>query len=560
MSTVQYLRDFIRERLTAAAEEIFTEVEKTIIRYEDDIKLLEICWKPQIKLNRIDQRKQHVSIKEEVLPEPQIWNQQRSSIQESEPLQIKQEPEPLEIKEEPEPPKIQDVMEEPAHLQIKDDTEEPELGATVVWYQEEPRLLDISWNSHTNRNRMDFQKPQVSFEEKASTVHHVCHQWQRSSHDQEEAEAPVTEKREPEHPWIKEEKKGPELVQEWKDPETKQIKEEKEPESLSIHGTNEEVDISVLKREENIYEVDRAGSTSANLCSSQEGKLLVQKQDVSVMETSALQEGDFSEQEKTTEQLSFQISPGVESNDQEGSSSSVSKSQSLTNKKQRSFTCDLCGRSLISQCNLERHYRAHNGEKPFSCQTCGKSFSQMYRLNEHKRSHTGERPFSCQKCGKTFARMECLNVHKRIHTGEKSFTCDTCGKTFSHGFYFKLHKKLHTGEKPFSCETCGKCFTIGANLNVHKRIHTGEKPFSCQKCGKSFSRIDHLHKHQSIHTGEKPFPCLTCGKSFSRIHHLNTHMKIHTSKRDFPCEICGKRFMYASKLDYHKKQKHISEK
>ncbi|XP_027876014.1 uncharacterized protein LOC114146273 isoform X2 [Xiphophorus couchianus] len=56
MSTVQYLRDFIRERLTAAAEEIFTEVEKTIIRYEDDIKLLEICWKPQIKLNRIDWR------------------------------------------------------------------------------------------------------------------------------------------------------------------------------------------------------------------------------------------------------------------------------------------------------------------------------------------------------------------------------------------------------------------------------------------------------------------------------------------------------------------------
>ncbi|XP_043991150.1 zinc finger protein 2 homolog [Gambusia affinis] len=601
MSSVQYLREFIRERLTAATEEIFTEVEKTIVRYEDDIKLLEIYWKPQIKLNRIDQPQQHVSIKEEVLSEPHIWNQQRSFIQESEPSQTKQEPEPVEIKEEPEPSKIQYVMEEPAHLQIKEDTEEPELGATVVWYQEESRLLDISWNSHTNRNRKDFQKPQVSIEEKASTVHHVCDQRQRSSHDQEEAEAPVIEKREPKHPWIKEEeevdepeskdpqtkwikeekesgsllivehqkpehpqikegKKDPELVQDWKDPETKQIKEEKEPESQWIHGKNEEVDISVLKHEENIYMVDGAGSSCTNLCSSQEGKLLVQKQDVSVMETSALQEGDFSEQEKTTEQLSFQIFPGVESNDQEGSSSSVSESQSLTNKKQRSYTCDICGKGLTSQCNLERHYRAHKGEKPFSCQICEKSFSQMYRLNEHKRSHTGERPFSCQKCGKTFARKECLNVHKKIHTNEKSFTCDTCGKSFSHSFYFKLHKKLHTGEKPFSCETCGKCFTIGANLNVHKRIHTGEKPFSCQKCGKRFSRIDHLHKHQSIHTGEKPFPCLTCGKSFSRLHHLNTHMKIHTSKRDFPCEVCGKSFMYASKLDYHKKQKHKSEK
>ncbi|XP_014825771.1 PREDICTED: zinc finger protein 568-like isoform X1 [Poecilia mexicana] len=578
MSSVQHLREFIKERLTAATEEIFTEVEKTIVRYEEDIKLLEICWKPQIKLNRIDQPKQHVSIKEEVLSEPQIWNQQKSSIQ---------EPEPLEIKEET---KIQEVMEEPDHLQIKEDTEEPELAASVVWYQKEPRLLDISWNSHTNRNRKDLQKPQ------ASTIHQVCHQGQRSSHDQEEAEAPVIEKREPERPWIKEkdepeskdpqtkwikeekesdsllikehwktqhpqikeEKKDPELVQEWEDPVTKRIKEEEESESLWIHRRNEEVDISVLKHEQNIYQVDRARSSSTNLCSSQEGELLVQKQDV--METSTLQEGDFSEQEKRTEQLPFQISPGVESNDQEGGSSSVSESRSLANKKQRSFTCDLCGRSLTSQCSLERHYRAHKGEKPFSCQTCGKSFSQMYSLNEHKRSHTGERPFSCQKCGKTFARMECLNVHKRIHTGERRFSCDTCGKTFSHSFYFKLHKKLHTGVKPFSCDICGKCFTIGANLNVHKRIHTGEKPFSCQKCGKRFSRIDHLHKHQRIHTGEKPFPCLTCGKSFSRPHHLNTHMKIHTSKRDFPCEICGKSFMYASKLDYHKKQKHKSEK
>ncbi|XP_008432949.1 zinc finger protein 391-like [Poecilia reticulata] len=543
MSSVQHLREFIRERLTAAAEEIFTEVEKTIVRYEEDIKLLEVCWKPQIKLNRIDQPKQHVSIKEEVLSEPQIWNQQKSCIQESEPLQTTQEPEPLEIKEEPQ---IQEVMEEPDHLQIKEDTEEPELGATVVWYQEEPRLLDISWNSHTNRNRKDFQKPQVSIE-KASTI---CLQGQRSSHDQEWK---------PQHQQIKEEKQDPELVQEWEDPETKQIKEEKEPESLWIQRRNEEVDFSVLKHEQNIYQEDGARSTSTNLCSSQEGEQLVQ-QDISVMETSTLPEGDFSEQEKRAEQLSFQISPGFESNDQEGSSSSVSESRSLTNKKQRSFTCHLCGRSLASQCGLGRHYKAHKGEKPFSCQTCGKSYGQMYSLNEHKKSHTGERPFSCQKCGKTFARMECLTVHKRIHSGERRFSCDTCGKTFSDSFYFKLHKKLHTGEKPFSCDTCGKCFRGSANLNVHKRIHTGEKPFSCQKCEKSFSRIDHLHKHRRIHTGEKPFPCLTCGKSFSRPHHLKTHMKIHTSRRNFSCEICGKSFMYASKLDYHKKQQHKSEK
>ncbi|MEQ2246335.1 hypothetical protein ILYODFUR_037360 [Ilyodon furcidens] len=57
MSSVQHLREFIRERLTAAAEEIFSEVEKTIVRYEEDVRLLGTYWKPQIKLSRIVQTK-----------------------------------------------------------------------------------------------------------------------------------------------------------------------------------------------------------------------------------------------------------------------------------------------------------------------------------------------------------------------------------------------------------------------------------------------------------------------------------------------------------------------
>ena len=52
MSSVQHLREFISQRLTAAAEEIFTEFEKTIVQYEEEIdrqrRLLDITWKPRI--------------------------------------------------------------------------------------------------------------------------------------------------------------------------------------------------------------------------------------------------------------------------------------------------------------------------------------------------------------------------------------------------------------------------------------------------------------------------------------------------------------------------------
>ncbi|XP_008401044.1 gastrula zinc finger protein XlCGF7.1-like isoform X2 [Poecilia reticulata] len=65
MTSAQHLRDFIRERLTAAAAEIFSEVEKTIICYEEELdaqrRMMGINWKPEIKLIRIGSELQRQS-------------------------------------------------------------------------------------------------------------------------------------------------------------------------------------------------------------------------------------------------------------------------------------------------------------------------------------------------------------------------------------------------------------------------------------------------------------------------------------------------------------------
>ncbi|XP_019202963.1 uncharacterized protein LOC102080905 isoform X4 [Oreochromis niloticus] len=95
MASLQYLREFINERLTAAAEQIFLEFEKTIVQYEEEIdrqrRLLDITWKPQIKLRRIDLPLRLLCREEE-----QLWNQERSSSVDQE------EPEPPQIKEQQE--------------------------------------------------------------------------------------------------------------------------------------------------------------------------------------------------------------------------------------------------------------------------------------------------------------------------------------------------------------------------------------------------------------------------------------------------------------------------
>ncbi|XP_043991223.1 zinc finger and SCAN domain-containing protein 12-like isoform X2 [Gambusia affinis] len=378
MSSVQHLREFIRERLTAAAQEIFTEVEKTIICYEEELdaqrRMMGINWKPEIKLHRI--------------------------------------------------------------------------------------------GSELQRQSSDLQQPSVSNEEEASAILQICSKVSRSSLDQKEAE----------HQWTEEEQM--ELESKW----IKKEEDELEPTLLKdteieyplTYVRKEELDCSVLQHEQQPPEHLPTGQNQKNLCSSQEGEQLVQKQFVALIETSTLQEDDMNEEERRTEQLSLHISPVVESKDQEGSSSS--EYQSDTSTKKRPFKCDICGKCYKKPCILKIHYKSHTGERPFSCETCGKSFSLSYVLKSHKMIHTGEKPFSCQSCGKSFSRISNLKDHERIHTGERPFSCHSCGKSFSRISHLNRHNTSHTDEKLFSCQSCEKSYNRRDNLIIHMRTHTGQGP------------------------------------------------------------------------------------
>ena len=74
MASVQGLREFVSERLTSAAEEIFRVFEQTVFEYEKEIvrqrRLLDIVWKPEIKLHRTSEYKhdgRHETNNEEVV-------------------------------------------------------------------------------------------------------------------------------------------------------------------------------------------------------------------------------------------------------------------------------------------------------------------------------------------------------------------------------------------------------------------------------------------------------------------------------------------------------------
>jgi len=58
MCSVESLREFVNQRLTAAAEEILGVFQRSIVEYEEEIdrqrRLLDMVLKPEIKLHRTD--------------------------------------------------------------------------------------------------------------------------------------------------------------------------------------------------------------------------------------------------------------------------------------------------------------------------------------------------------------------------------------------------------------------------------------------------------------------------------------------------------------------------
>ena len=49
------------------------------------------------------------------------------------------------------------------------------------------------------------------------------------------------------------------------------------------------------------------------------------------------------------------------------------ESNEITENVRSDFQCDMCGKSLLSKRNLQRHYWTHTGERPFQCNLASRS-------------------------------------------------------------------------------------------------------------------------------------------------------------------------------------------
>ncbi|KAM4552106.1 uncharacterized protein PAE49_015633 isoform 1-T1 [Odontesthes bonariensis] len=357
MSSVQHLREFISQRLTAAAEEIFSEFEKTIVQYEEEIGrqrgLLDITWKPQIKLHTAELPLQHVHKEEDAGAEQQLCNQDRSSSLDQ------QKPEPQ-------------IQKKQKGGCTSTEGEQHGLNQDNRTIQYKDGIghwcgpLDITWIPQKHFHTADLPQQFVSEEEEVLTDQQLCNQDRKSTLDREE-------------------------------PEPLQIKEEEDELCTSQDG-----EVLVLKKETDTFMVTPVYEESGHSYSEpNSNQLLSHNSASSVLNRHITIYAD--------EKKPF----ACNTCGKRFSYLSLMKYHKRIHTGEKPYSCKECGRSFTQSSALSVHMRTHTGEKPYSCKICGKRFSSSTSLLHHIRTHTGEKPYSCKICGKSFIQKSNLKCHKK---------------------------------------------------------------------------------------------------------------------------------------------------
>ncbi|XP_036949824.1 zinc finger protein 691-like [Acanthopagrus latus] len=428
MSKVQTLRVVVKQRLTAAAEEIFELFERTIAEYEEELcrhrKLLDAVLKPQVQLHRTDIQ-QLLECKEEDPPE----QQERSSSLDQQ-----------------EPPELPHIKEEQEELWTRQKGEQlPGLEEADIKFT----LSPVSVKSEED----DEEKPQ------SSQLHQIkTEEFRDVEHFKTEAEGAFCGGPEPEP--VKD-----------SDPDThSQPADDKTSHSFtfSLDTVNSEEDeekpqtsqLQTVQMETEADGEDCGGPEPARTINS-----VSHLQPVTVDGTSHCSEPKTADKAPEPE-----TEDNASESDTDHSSDWETRNPQVYSEQQGS-SCSVCKKTFPSRSDVVKHMRTHKKEKTFRCSVCSKTFSQSSHLTSHLLVHTGETPFSCSDCGKKFKQKSSLNVHLKLHAGGKPNTCSICKSSFSSRSNLNAHMRVHSEEKPFSCSVCGKKFARNGTLKQHLTTH-----------------------------------------------------------------------------------------
>ncbi|KAM4739207.1 uncharacterized protein FYW61_003778 [Anableps anableps] len=439
MCSVEPLRQFIRERLTAAAEEIFTQLEKTIVQYEEELdrqrRLLDLTWRPRTEQNPAeppehpDPKETSTSLGQE-LPEPGLLEVKEEQNQPDFRMVTGSD----EVQTEPELNRYQLVSLGPENQnqdgaagrfgsETRTGVEEGPSDAAAQTAEKSVRC-DVCGKAFKHRYEMKIHRRTHTGERPFSC--NICSKsFMRSSGLAVHMRIHTGHKPYSCRSCGKRFTQLSSLNYHRRTHSDLRLQEEHKAGERSSSLDREEPEPPRMKEEEEELSVV------------QDGEQLVLKQEAEIfMVTLDYDEGEKTGPEPVTGRVHSQNSP---------------EHQTLDRSCQ-----EAAGPGPQNRPNRTRHGTVHGAVQ---------------------KSPALQGPIG----------------------SEKSVKCDICGKAYKHNYEMKAHRRVHTGERPFSCRTCGKGFMRSSGLAVHMRIHTGQRPYSCRTCGKSFTQLNSLNYHRGTH-------------------------------------------------------------
>ncbi|XP_034542655.1 zinc finger protein 184-like [Notolabrus celidotus] len=331
MSSAESLREFIIERLTAAAEDIFVVCQRTVVLYEEEIdrqrRLLDVVWKPHIQLHRLEIPQQHVCKEEEEegLSDQQLCNQETSTSLDQE------DPEPTQVKEEHE------------DLCTREDREQLELGQAT-------KALELT----------------LTFEESDNSEPELRNEDQLLSPDPHVAD-----------------NQDPKTGEHGDSESTRKSKPKKERKVHKRRSQNTKLSETHCdpQQGEKSFKCDICGEAFRYMSELHSHKK-VHKEGSGLSKT-------LKDHRKTH---TGKKSHSCRTCEKRFPRASELKRHKIIHLEEKPFTCKTCDKSFQHRYSMCIHMRTHTGERLYSCDACGKCFKFSNSFKDHMETHTSERP------------------------------------------------------------------------------------------------------------------------------------------------------------------------
>ncbi|XP_018534070.2 zinc finger protein 32 [Lates calcarifer] len=348
MSTIQTLRAFVNQRLTAAVEEIFVLLETTISNYEEEIdrqrRLLEDVVRSDIHMNKVlppAVQKLIVSIEDQ-----QEW---RTSLN-------RENPETPHIKEEQEELGVSQDVEQLQELKEADITIFPFIAVPVKSEDDEVKARTSEPHERQSEEKREAEPPASSSAQQMEPETDSHHQLLSLYCCESETE---------------------DSNDDWKETGG----QESGSDTLKNESTANHNKSCTQERPFSCTVCDKRFGCKGNL--------------------HAHMRSHTGEKPFTCAVCNKSFSAKVNL-----------KTHMRSHTGEKPFSCSMCNKSFSQKKTLVIHMRSHTGERPFSCSFCGKRFSEKGTLKRHIRVHTGEKPYSCSVCGRNFSLLSHVKSHK----------------------------------------------------------------------------------------------------------------------------------------------------